>query len=499
MYGSQGLEIVLQVFLLAFILRRVDEAAYGVFVLAMGLQYMLYAIRDAITKGCITYGARYWQEGNPEGINKVVSSASAVLVIPGVVALITLVTAAGPISRFLNVAPEMQQTTCHILILLGVNISVVLPLSPLVSLVSARQRYDLVALVRGASRLLYAGMVVAAFLILRPDVLFVAVASVLADLGRLVVLGIIAHRLVPSLRIRPRFVQRASLSALLVFGSFLIYGGLARIGVREAIKWFVGKTLGLSFVTFLLVAVILMNLLKRACGTMTLVIVPVASRYKALGDQTRLGELLVRSTRYVSLVTVPIVASLAPAMGPLFALWLKPELAWVGPYSMVVGMCAAICLPAEAAAQIVIGMGDSKRPFVATAAGALLGLAATALTVGFLGWGLSGAILGICVSLVVMAIGYTWCALGQIEVRSRRLLWEAYLQPIVAAIPAAAVCTVLRYFLVLDTWPALIAACAAAGATYVIAFLPFVTRAEWGLARRALAWRPWKPTGGDLL
>jgi len=488
MYGSQAVQITIQIFLLAFILRRVSEEAYGIFGMVFGLQQMLYLMRDAVAKGCVTHVARNLEQKKLDGINGIVSSASGMLLIPGLLAAGVAVAAAGPIAGILDVAPSLQDTARLMVILVGVNLGLVLPLYPFQSIVEACQRYDLIVLVRTLFRLARAGVIVGACLLYEPSILVVAVATMLADIGTPAVLGLIAHRLVPTLRVRPRFVSRAWLGTLVAFGSFLFYAGLARIGSVQAGNWVIGTMLGTSFVTYLIVVTYLMNVLKQASQTMTLVIVPVASRYHARKDEKTLGELLIRSTRYGSLATWPITAALAPMMGPVFALWLKPEWEWLGPLGVVVGVCAAACLPSDGAAQIVIGMGDSKRPFYATAAGGLLGLAVTVSTIAFLGWELNGAVLGTCTWLAVMAVGYTMTALRQIRVSRWRFFWEGYLQLILPAVPAALACGAVRHFWGAGSWLHILSGAAAAGVVYVLCFLPFVTRAEWDLVRRAWNW-----------
>jgi len=488
MYGAKALNMGLQIVLLAFIIRRVDEVAYGVFALAFGLEQVLFILRDAVAKGCVTHVARYWEEKRPEAINQIVSSASAGLLIPGAVTLVVVALAAGPLTRFLDVAPSLRDTAQIVLILAGVNLSFVLPLYPLVSVVEARQRYDLIALVNMVFRLTRAGVIVASFLVFEPNIIFLAIATMLADIGSPAVLGLLAHRLVPSLRLRPRFITRTALFALLAFGSFIIYGSLTRIGAQEASKWIVGKMLGISFVTFLVFATYLMNVLKQASLTMTLVIVPVASQYHARKDEKTLGELLIRSTRYGSLATWPIAAAIAPMMGSVFALWLKPDLAWLGPYGAAVGICGALFLPSNGALQVVLGMGHSKPCFLSAAAGGILGLIVTTITIGLLDWGLTGAVLGTCVWLAVSAIGYTASGLRRIRVSPWRFFREGYLQPILPAIPAGLACGTVRYFWGAGSWLHILSGAAAAGVVYVLCFLPFVTRAEWDLIRRGRVW-----------
>jgi len=485
-FVRQALNMALQVFLLAFILRRVDSEAYGLFLLAVGLQTLLDLLRNSINKGCLVRVAQCIETGDDLTISKVTSSAVIFLTVPAGLALVVAALAGRPAAHFFGVGAGLQDAMAWMLLLAGVDVLLVLPLAPFTAVVAAHQRYGLISLADTGSRFLRAAVIVVLFRVLGAHVVFVMVATVIGDVVMRAVLMFCAYRLTPGLRVRVSLCDRAVLWSLLAFGSFLIYGDLAIMAASETSKWIVGKALSLDHVTFLSVAGYTTVAMGTAVRTMTLVLVPVASRFKARMNEGVLQDMLLRGTRYSSLVSMLVLAVVLPSMRPLLGLWLTPGMAWIAPYAVAMGIVDAISIPGNCAEQILNGVGDSRRPFQANLAWGVVATAVTAVTVCLLGWGFAGAVIGVSSGKVVAWVLHSAFALRTIPVSRPRFVWQAYAQPLLAAIPAFAAGALLTYVMALDSWGKLAAAWAVGLAVYVVCFLPHVTGAEWNMARGAM-------------
>lgn len=484
--AQRAIEIGLQFFLVAFILRQVRSEAYAVFLLAAGLETLLVLLRDSINKGCLVRVAHCIENGDDETINKVVSSAVGLLVIPAIAVMIGAAVAGRPVASFFGVGPQLQEAMVWIFLLAGLDVLLVLPLAPFTAVVAAHQRYDIVALVSIAARILRAGLIVVLFYAFGANVVFVMVGTVAGNLSYRLAMLFLARSLTPTLRVRLRFCDRRILLSLLAFGSFMVYGSLATVGATEASKWIIGKILSLESVTFLVIATYISAKARLVVQAMTLVLVPAASRFRARKNLRVLAEMLLRGTRYATSVSVGVMAVVLPVITPLLMLWIKPEMGWIGTYAVGIGVCAAIALPGDCAQQIFIGTGDSKRPFFAALAGGVITIATLVTTAGLLDWGFLGAIVAVCAGMLVKWAGQTFFALRSIHVHRMRFFWHAYLQPILAGIPAALLGWFLGRSFPVNTWLGLLGICVLSFITYVLCFLPFLTRQEWQLIRAAV-------------
>jgi len=483
----QALNMGLRIFLLAFILWRVDSKAFGLYLLAAGLERLVVLMRDAMNKGCLVNVATHLGENDHEKISKVVSSTIMVLVVPAILALIAGALIGGPAARFFEVKEELHSTMAWVFFLAGLDLFLVLPLSPFTSVVEAHQRYGIVAIADTSSRALRAALIVLSFTLLGPNVVFVMAATVIADLVMRVSLMIVAYRLSSGLRIRPRLFDREAVHKLMAFGSFIVYGTLIGMGATEAAKWIIGKFLGVDYVTFLTLAAYSLTVMAVIVQTMTLVLVPVASRYKAQNNKFVLQEMFVRGTRYATLASAAAAAILLPAIGPLLSVWLKPELAWIGPYAMVVGICGAISLPGNCAVQVLNGMGDSRRPFYATLTRGLVIISITFLAVRVFRFGFAGAVIAESAGHLTAWAIRIFLAIRVIGVSRVRFATQAYLQPLLAAVPTFLVGLVLNHYLSPDSWGDLVLIWAILAATFLVFFLPHVSRQEWATVRLALS------------
>ncbi len=473
---------------MAFILNRVEEEAYGIVLLVGGMQRLMDSLRDAIYKGCLTNVVRGLKDNDFDAISRIVSTAIVFLVIPAGVTMIVAALAGKPMAAFFSLSPELYNDMIWVMLLAGINVLIAMPLSPYTAVLAAHQRFDIMAVVDSAFRVVRAAVIVILFIWVKASVVFVMVGTLVGDIGMRLAMRYFAHRLTPSLRVRVRNFDRKVLWGLLAFGSFLVYATLADIGMIEGAKWLLGKSLSLEFVTFLAIAMYVATMIKRLVQTVTLVLVPVATRYAALSNEELLGETLIRGTRYSAILGMGPTAIVLPVMAPLLVLWLKPELAWLAPYAIVVGICAAPTITSDCARNILDGIGDSRSPFLAILAGAIVTIAGLVLSVGVMNWGLGGAVASICVGKVTVWLMMTFFALRRIRVSRRKYALTAYLQPLSAALPAAGVGVLLVHLVRPDSWPKLIGVCLASGFTFIVALLPSVTTAEWAMARRGLSW-----------
>lgn len=487
LYGQQAADMLIQILLMGFILSRISDAAYGIFLLATTVQMAMSLVRNAISKGCVTQLARAHELRDGETICRVVTSASLFLIIPSVLAMVLSVVLAKPLAPWLNVTPDLYDTFVTVMWLSGLDVLLQVPLYPFRSVLEAQQRYGIVAAVQTASRFLRAGLIVASFLVIENDVLWVMVATVAADFLVAVAFQVMAYRAEPALRFRMRYFHWPLLAGMLVFSSFLMLSTAANFAAIEGSKWIVARLINVETVTYLGVTTFIILGMQRIVQTMTLVLVPVASQCQARGDQRRLGEMLVRGTRYAAISSFAIIAVLTPVMSVLLGLWLKPELAWLGPYAAVIGVVGAISLPGDTSLQILNGMGDSRRPFVAILIGSTVTVTSVIVTVGFLDLGLWGVIGSKAAGLAVMYTGLMLLALKSTGTSAGRLAWRAFIQPTIPAVGAGCVCQLLQWYLQPHSWLGLIEVCGPSLVVYGLLLLPFVARDEWNLARSALA------------
>ncbi|HUW62204.1 MAG TPA: oligosaccharide flippase family protein [Candidatus Bathyarchaeia archaeon] len=220
--------------------------------------------------------------------------------------------------------------------------------------------------------------------------------------------------------------QVAKLSNLILFQTdkavvFAAYGALGLVGVYRIGEELAGK-------------------MRQAPALLLSAIIPAASDLDARGDDERLRRLYVLSSKYVAALTVPLVAYLGGAAGPLIRTWVGDidgvdTAAWV--MRILVASYLANVIPG-AGVSVALGKG---RPDVQMKAGIIATVGnigftlALLLTVGFYGISLGTSL--------AMALSCAWflramgpvAGVGAVEILRLSLLW-----PAVASLPGLAGC-----------------------------------------------------------
>ncbi len=311
--------------------------------------------------------------------------------------------------------------------------------------------------------------------------LLYANAIVFAFFGGMAIIA--AFVLVPGLRISPRCIGKETLRALFRFGWRAQVSRLSNLVTFQTDRMIVGivyRKLGLVGVYY--IGEELAGKMRQVPALLVTALLPAASDLDARGDSERLRRLYLVSSKYVAVVTLPLVAFCVGSSGTLMRAWMGssvPDLetaAWVSRI-LALGYLANI-LPG-AGVSIALGKG---RPDVQMKAGILAMVSNILLTILLVfPLGLYGVALGTAISMF-LACGWFLAAMRSVvDVRVGEVLRSAMLWPALASVPGFAVCLiadVLGHGLVGRVPNAIsLGICAAAfGASYLglIYFAPFL-------------------------
>src|SRR3954452_16471425 len=126
-------------------------------------------------------------------------------------------------------------------------------------------------------------------------------------------------------RFRRGLVDRETMRELAHFSA-----GLSAIGVTDLIVYSLDRVILGAFRSTATIglyegAARPHNLVRQLHGTLVLTVIPVASGYLATSDEFRLRELILRGTRYVMAIVVPVTVVLMVLAGPILQVWLGDE------------------------------------------------------------------------------------------------------------------------------------------------------------------------------
>jgi O-antigen/teichoic acid export membrane protein len=240
------------------------------------------------------------------------------------------------------------------------------------------------------------------------------------------------------------------------------------------------------------------NLVRQLQGVLVSSVIPAASRYHARGDRERLAALVLRGTRYVVLVALPVIVTLIVCAKPLLTVWLGHRFAVAATALRIlvsywlVNVAFAVAVPA------LVAVGQARWLAVYAWVVAIISLALSLL----LTWqlGLDGVVLGTTIPMVAMAPVLLGKTLRTLPVSLGDFVRQAWLPAYGAGAILAVGLIAIQTVVSLDRLAPLLAVFAGAPLCYWIGFYVLgATPGERALGRdllragRARLGAPWRP------
>jgi len=482
-YAGQLVAVVTSLLLIPFLIHRLGEEKYGVFLLVSSVVAILQIVQANIAKVTTVFMASHLARGDYERATALLSSSNLILTGVGFVGGSVLILARGIIVAFFLVPTDLTGAFQFCVALMGVQVALTFPISGYLGLLLALQRYDIDSARLVVAQILRAMLVVCIFSLTEARLEILVAIDVGIELFRQVWVVLATRRLCPQVKYRLQRFDAVEAWGVVKYGFYVFMKQVAAVVAEQGPSWIIGGLIGVAQVTYYYLIVVVLKFAGRLVRGMTLVLVPVASRYTTKGAKEKVRELLVRGTRYSFVLTGLILVVGISLARPFYAFWLGGEYAFLAPFAVVVLAAGAIGLPANCAQQILFGAGEVRRLFVATASAAVISLSVLAAIIGLTDahyWAMALSAAALHVSL---GIAYNMLAIRYLGVSWRRLIWRSYLLPGMGFLPA-----VLVTALILQWWepPSLyyLAIPAAVAAILFLGFFLFVVmnKDEWRLA-----------------
>lgn len=311
-------------FLAPYIVHRLGNVAYGVWVLSISSVNYLGILDLGMRSAVLRFVSKGHTKGDHEGASEAISAALWVRVQISLLILLISGGLAILFPRLFHIPPELAIDAQYAVMLIGLGSALSMSVGVLGGVISALNRYDLHSFVSLTQLTL---RVVGVVLVLRSGHGIVAIA--LCELGASIVSYLlifwIVYKIYPQLKIR---LKRPSKEILRQLWSYSFYAFLVTIAVQlvyQTDNLVVGAFVSASAVTFYSIGNSLCRYTDQLVGAMTLTFVPAASTYEAAGDTTRLRGLYINGTRSMLAVSLPILTTLLIRGRTFIGLWMGPQ------------------------------------------------------------------------------------------------------------------------------------------------------------------------------
>jgi O-antigen/teichoic acid export membrane protein len=324
-YVGFAVNLAANLLLFPIAVARMGEAATGIWLLVGSIGGYMGLLQLGLSPAMAQFAAAHIARREHDALNRTVSTAMALVLTLGSVALLPI--AAVPWLLDLFGVPPALRADASVAFTLGfAGVPLQMPGHVFNAVLSASQRQDrctqawlfsLTGKLVGIAALLAWGFGLAEVMWLE------TVLIVLADL----LLAAFAYAAVPELRLSVRRLSPATARGLVSLGGWMFLSSLSALIIEQTDRIVIGLFLTLEDVTYYSAAWKLYMLVFAVSTTLVQAVGPVAAALHAHGDEAGLQRLWLRMTKYTAAVSWPLAWTLALCAGPILRLWVGPGFA----------------------------------------------------------------------------------------------------------------------------------------------------------------------------
>jgi O-antigen/teichoic acid export membrane protein len=435
-WGGFAVQLAAAFLLAPVLVRGLGEERYGIWSLVESILAYLLLFDLGVAASVVRYVARFETTRDQDNLNRVFSTSLCIFAAAGAAAFAVTLGCAAVADHLWTIPPPLLGEMRSMLLLLGLNLGLGLPLSVFPSVLDGLGRYPAKTVIRAAG-------------VLARSVLFVLVvyhhgglrglawSITLCNLGEHLVHAVAAWRYLPGLRFSFRLADRATFRTIRGYSLDAFLALLAGRVSFQTDALVIGFFLTARHITYFAIAGRLVEYAKNSFRAATTVLTPAVSSLEARGDAAGIRRVLLDGTRGALWFVLPVQAGLLILGRPFLALWMGPEYApRCFPTLVILTAPLTLALSQSVSARILYGLGRLRwfsKLVLAEAAANLVLSACLAERLGIEGVALGTAIPNVVANLAVAV--YVCRLLG---VRLRDYVRHAFFWPLVlTAVPAA--------------------------------------------------------------
>jgi len=476
-------------FLSPFILHRLGDDAFGLWILIFSLTGY-YGIFDfGIRSSIVKYVAEFEATGDRDRLTRIVNVSIFSF---GCVALV-LMAATGVCSLYLGsifrVPPGFLHTARLLVLVAGTAVALGFPLSVFTGVLEGLQQFHFINLAQVLSTLLRALLIVLA---LRHGLGLLSIVFITVALPLLSYLAYAwrVTRTMP-LSFGARYVDGPTFRQIFHYSSSSFVSQIAYRLRFQTDAVIIGAMLSASAITYFSIGSKLVTYAFMPLAGLGQIFTPMASHFDATGDRERLRKLFVQGNRACALLVFPISILLLVLGKSLIDVWVGARYESSYVILVILVIPNVLFLMQGSSRQVLYGIGRHRALAIVNVTEGVVNVVMSIVLIRY--WGIVGDAIGTAIPLTCSAIFFLplyVCRL--LDVRLKDFLRDAYLLPLALSAPLVPVLLFIQRLLPAHNLVELAAQATAGGAVYGLGLLwLFLTRepmgAEWRIRFRHYA------------
>jgi len=446
-----GINVLVGIFLSPFILHRLGDAAFGMWVLIFSLTGY-YGIFDfGIRSSIIRYVSKFTATRDVEEVNGLINTAMFTYSCVGAFSLLITLVGCVYIDRLFKIPADFHSTARWLLLIVGSSVAVSFPLGVFGGMLEGLQKFYIL----NWTNILFSSVIRAALIVFYLGrgygLLTLALITVGLPIVGSGVRGAVALRSLP-IKFSPKYVTRATFRKMANYSAVTFITIIAwRLRFKtDAVV--IGTFLSSAAITYFYAGSRLVDYAGEVVSSLAQIFVPMSSQSDAAGNMDRLRKIFVVGNRACALVMFPMTAAFVILGRSIIEAWVGKRYVDLG-YPVLVTLILPYTLMTMqgASGRILVGMSKHGKLAAVAMAEGISNLLLSILLVRPYG------VLGDAVGTAIPMLGTYLLFLprhlcSRLGIRVGTFLREAYLLPVLLTAPTVLVALLMKRWFVPHTY-----------------------------------------------
>src|ERR1700674_911994 len=352
-WSALATNVLVGIFLSPFILHRLGDAAYGIWVLIFSVTGYYGLFDLGIRSSIIRYVSKYTATGDREKLARFVNTALFSYTGIGLLSMALTVFLSSSAEHLFKIPPEMHSQSRLLLLVVGASVSLGFPLGVFGGMLEGLQRFYILNWTNIGSTLLRAALIVY-FLNRGYGLITVALITVALPIVSSILRAIIVFRLCPA-HLGLRYANKES------FRNMATYGGTTFLAIVAGRLRFRTDELVLGGIMYFSVGARIVDYAQEFVSSMAQIFVPMSSHSEAKGDLDRLRKVYIAGNRVCALLILPITIILILLGKHVIRIWVGARyIPHSYPVLVVLIIPFTLMLMQAASGRVLFGIGKHQ-------------------------------------------------------------------------------------------------------------------------------------------
>lgn len=438
-----GTSITVGIFLAPFILHRLGDEAFGLYVLVFSVTGYFGLLDFGISASLVRYVARYVARAEYENLNRYINTAFFTYCILGLLVLIASAFGAAFVDSIFRITPAFHKPAQILFLMVGAAIAVGFPMGIFGGILSGLQRFPTLNVFGIAGTLIRAALVV---VVLTHGLGLLSVSLVTLGVRAVMpfVLAVLVFRAVP-IRLSWKYFDRGSFKLMV---NYSVPAFIISVGTRlfyDADEAITGMFVSASAVTYFAIGERLSRYGTGFTDVLADLFSPLSSHFDATQDTAGLQKVLVHGTRACAMTAFPFLVLLVVLGKPIIDVWMGARYV-ASSYPVLIALLIPFVLSRaeDPTRRILYGMARHKPiAYVRVAEGVINIILSILLAHRY---GIVGIALGTAIPMTFTALFFYPPYLCRIlNVRLSHYIYHGFVLALVFCAPLTAVLILLRH------------------------------------------------------